>query len=181
MCSVSHRFFRRRKSLQNLMAKDDSIKLICEHRRAKFDFEIEEQLEAGIELLGSEVKSLRNGDAHLNDAYGQPERNEIFLNNAHIGAYRPSNQFGHAATRPRKLLLHRGEIDKWSARVKERGLTIVPLSLYFKAGRVKVKLALGRGKSNVDRRNTIKARDSKREIDRAMRVNGSSKNRKRAD
>ncbi len=153
------------------MAKDASVKLICEHRRAKFDYEIEEQLEAGIELLGSEVKSLRNGDAHLNDAYGQPQKDEIYLLNAHIGAYKPSNQFGHLPIRPRKLLLHRNEIDKWAAKVKERGFTIVPLQLYFKEGRVKVKLGLGRGKSNVDRRNTIKTRDSKREIDRAMSLN----------
>jgi SsrA-binding protein len=148
--------------------KSEDVKLICEQRRAKFDFEIDDSLEAGIELLGSEVKALRNGDANLNDAYGQPQKNELFLLNAHIGSYKPSNRFGHLPTRPRKLLLHRNELDKWAAKVKERGYTIVALQLYFKSGRVKVKLGLGRGKSNVDRRDTIKQRDSKREIDRAM-------------
>ncbi|MBK7861509.1 MAG: SsrA-binding protein SmpB [Archangiaceae bacterium] len=143
------------------------IKIISEHRRAKFDFDLDETLEAGLSLMGSEVKALRNGEANLNDAYGSPERDELYLCNAHIGAYKPAAMFAHLPTRKRKLLLHREEIDKWAAKVRERGYSIVPLMLYFKNGRVKVKLGLGRGKKKGDRRATIKERESKREMDRA--------------
>jgi SsrA-binding protein len=143
------------------------IKVITEHRRAKFDFAIEDTVEAGLSLMGSEVKALRNGEANLNDAYGSPERGELYLCNAHIGAYKPAAMFAHLPTRKRKLLLHREEIDKWAAKVRERGYSIVPLMLYFKNGRAKVKLGLGRGKKKGDRRATIKERESKREMDRA--------------
>jgi SsrA-binding protein len=117
------------------------------------------------------VKALRNGEANLNDAYGNPEGSasspELYLCNAHIGAYKPAAMFAHLPTRKRKLLLHREEIDKWAAKVRERGYSIVPLMLYFKNGRAKVKLGLGRGKKKGDRRATIKERESKREMDRA--------------
>ncbi|MBL8954259.1 MAG: SsrA-binding protein SmpB [Myxococcaceae bacterium] len=152
------------------MSKDGpgaNIKVITEHRRAKFDFDVEETVEAGLQLTGSEVKALRDGQANLNDAYGSPEKNELYLCNAHIGAYKPAAMFAHLPTRKRKLLMHRGEIDKWAAKVRERGYSIVPLMLYFKAGRAKVKLGLGRGRKKGDRRATIKERESKREIDRA--------------
>jgi SsrA-binding protein len=144
-------------------------KIICENRRARFDYVIDDTLEAGLQLMGSEVKALRGGEASLSDAYALPERNELFLHNAHIGAYKPSAAFGHLPIRKRKLLLHRVEIDRWAAKVKERGYSIVPLMLYFKDGRAKVKLGLGRGKTGLDRRDTIKDREAKREIDRAMR------------
>jgi SsrA-binding protein len=152
------------------MSKDGpnaGIKVITEHRRAKFDFDVEETVEAGLQLTGSEVKALRDGQANLNDAYGSPERDELYLCNAHIGAYKPAAMFAHLPTRKRKLLMHRGEIDKWAAKVRERGYSIVPLMLYFKNGRAKVKLGLGRGRKKGDRRATIKERESKREIDRA--------------
>jgi SsrA-binding protein len=143
--------------------------IVCEHRRASHDYAFDETLEAGLVLSGSEVKALRNGEASLNDAYALPQKGELFLMNAHIGAYRPAAAFAHLPTRARKLLLHRGEIDKWAARVNERGYTIVPLMLYFKNGRAKVKLGLGRGKTGVDRRQDLKERESKREIDRELR------------
>src|SRR6185295_4791735 len=143
------------------------IKIITEHRRAKFDYAIEDTVEAGLELMGSEVKALRNGEANLNDAYGNPEGAQMYLCNAHIGAYKPAAMFAHLPTRKRRLLLHREEIEKWAAKVRERGYSIVPLMLYFKNGRAKVKLGLGRGRKKGDRRATIKERESKREMDRA--------------
>lgn len=144
-------------------------KLICDNRRARFDYEIDDTLEAGLVLTGSEVKALRAGEASLSDAYAQPEGVELFLCNAHIGAYKPATAFGHAPTRKRKLLLHRVEIDRWAAKVKERGYSIIPMMMYFKDGRAKVRLGLGRGKNKLDRRDTIKDREAKREMDRAMR------------
>lgn len=143
--------------------------LICENRRARHDYTIDETVEAGLELLGSEVKALRSGEAHLNDAYALPKKTEMYLHNAHFGAYKPSSYFAHEPTRPRRLLLHRNEIDKWAAKVRERGYSIIPLMLYFKNGRAKVKLGLGRGKTHQDRRHDIKERETKREIDRAVR------------
>lgn len=144
-------------------------KLICENRRARFDYVFDDTLEAGLQLIGSEVKALRNGEASLSDAYCLPERGELFLFNAHIGAYKPASAFAHLPTRPRKLLMHRAEIDRWAAKVKERGYSIIPLVLYFKDGKAKVKVGLGRGKTGLDRRDTIKDREAKREMDRAMR------------
>lgn len=144
-------------------------KLICENRRARFDYEIDDTLEAGLQLLGSEVKALRAGEASLSDSYALPERNELFLCNAHIGAYKPASAFSHIPIRKRKLLLHRVEIDRWAAKVKERGYSIIPLVMYFKNGKAKVRLGLGKGKTGLDRRDTIKDREAKREMDRAMR------------
>jgi SsrA-binding protein len=144
-------------------------KIICENRRAKFDYLIDDTVEAGLALMGSEVKSLRNGEASLSDAYALPEKDELYLHNAHIGPYKPAMAFGHLPIRPRKLLMHRVEIDKWAAKVRERGYTIIPMVLYFKNGRVKVRLGLGRGKKDTDRRDTIRERETRREMDRAMR------------
>ncbi len=144
-------------------------KLICENRRARFDYQIDDTLEAGMQLTGSEVKALRAGEASLSDSYAQPERNELYLCNAHIGAYKPAASFSHLPIRKRKLLLHRVEIDRWATKVKERGYSIIPLMMYFKNGKAKVRLGLGRGKTGLDRRDTIKDREAKREMDRAMR------------
>jgi SsrA-binding protein len=149
------------------LPKKDGIQLITEHRRAKFDYAVEDTLEAGLSLVGSEVKALRDGQANLNDAYALPEHGQLWLCNAHIGAYKPAAMFAHLPTRKRKLLMHREEIDKWAAKVRERGYSIVPLMLYFKNGRAKVKLGLARGKKHGDRRATIKERETKREMDRA--------------
>ncbi len=150
-------------------AGKDGIKLVAENRRARFDYTVDDKLEAGLQLTGSEVKSLREGTVNLSDSYGLPKGGEMFLLNAHIGAWKPASLFGHEPTRARKLLLHKVEIERWSAKVKERGYSIIPLSLYFKAGRAKVELGLCRGKTHEDRRQTIKERDTKREIDRAIR------------
>ncbi len=147
---------------------DGNIKVISEHRRARFDYIVDDTLEAGLELLGSEVKSLRNGEASLSDAYGLPKGNQLYLINAHIGAYKPSSAFGHEPLRSRRLLAHREEINRWTAKVAERGYSIIPLMLYFKKGRAKVQLGLCRGKTHEDRRHTIKERESKREMDREM-------------
>ncbi len=151
------------------VAGKDGIKLIAENRRARFDYIVEDKLEAGLQLTGSEVKSLREGTVNLSDSYGLPKNGEMFLLNAHIGAWKPASLFGHEPLRARKLLLHKAEIERWSAKVKERGYSIIPLMLYFKEGRAKVELGLCRGKTHEDRRHTIKERETKREIDRAIR------------
>jgi SsrA-binding protein len=148
---------------------DDRIKLIARNKRATFDYVVEKTLEAGLELLGSEVKSLREGQANLADSYAIPKNGQLYLLNAHVGPYRPSSVFSHSPTRTRRLLMHRGEIDDWAAKVNERGYSIIPLTLYFKKGLVKVQLGLARGKTHEDRRAAIKEREMQREIDRALR------------
>jgi len=146
------------------------IKVVAKNRRARFDFSIEEKVEAGLELRGSEVKALREGNAVLSDAYGIPHGTELFLVNCKISPYSSAGAYGHTdAVRSRKLLLHRKEIDRLSFKVQKGGYTLIPLSLYFKDGRAKVELALCRGKTHEDRRSDIKARESAREIDRAMK------------
>ncbi|MBP1686795.1 MAG: SsrA-binding protein [Deltaproteobacteria bacterium] len=142
---------------------------ITVNRRARHDFHIEETFEAGLVLTGSEVKSLRAGKAQLKDSYGRIERGEVWLFNAHISPYAAAAQFGHEPTRSRKLLLHHRQIAHLIGKVKERGLTLVPLRLYFKDGRAKVELALARGKKLYDKREATKEREVKREMDRAMR------------
>ncbi|MGH7805065.1 MAG: SsrA-binding protein SmpB, partial [Candidatus Binatia bacterium] len=133
------------------------------------DYEILETFEAGLVLTGSEVKSLRAGRMNLKDSYARIERGEAFLWNAHISPYAAAASFGHEPERSRKLLLHREEIEKLAGRVNERGFTVVPLKVYFKNGRAKVELGLGRGRKFEDRREVIKEREQKREADRAMR------------
>jgi SsrA-binding protein len=142
---------------------------IAVNRRARHEYHIEETFEAGIALLGSEVKALRQGKANLKDSYGRLKGNEVWLWNAHISPYGPASQFGHEPTRTRKLLLHRGEISRLNGKVKERGLTLIPLRLYFKNGRAKVELGLARGKKQHDKREAIKEREIRREMDRAMK------------
>jgi len=150
--------------------KPEHIKLVAQNRRARFDFSIEEKLEAGIELRGSEVKSLRAGTAVLSDAYGIPRGDELYLVNAKIQPYKSGGAYGHHdAERSRKLLLHRKQLDHLVAKVHQGGYMLIPLSLYFKNGRAKVELALCKGKTHGDRREDIKARESRREMDRALR------------
>jgi len=149
--------------------QSDGEKIITINRRARHDYFIEESIEAGLVLTGSEVKSLRAGKANLKDSYARIDRGEAWLANAHISEYGPASQFGHEPTRKRKLLLHGKEIDRLAGKTKERGLTLVPLRLYFKNGRAKVELGLGRGKKQYDKRESIKERESGREMDRAMR------------
>lgn len=142
---------------------------IAVNRRARHEYHIDESIEAGLVLSGSEVKSLRDGKVQLKDSYGRINRGEIFLLNAHISEYAPSAQFGHEPTRTRKMLLHRREIDRLADKLKEQGLTLIPLRLYFKGGRAKVEIGLGRGKKLYDKREAIKDREVKREIDRALK------------
>jgi SsrA-binding protein len=150
-------------------AGGEQVRLIAENRRARFDYTVDEKVEAGLELTGSEVKSLRDGVANLSDAYALPKGSELFLLNAHIGSYKSASMFDHLPTRGRKLLMHRAEIDRWTTKVRERGYSIIPLMLYFKNGRAKVELGLCRGKTHEDRRQDIKERETKREMDRVVR------------
>ena len=142
---------------------------ITVNRRARHDFHIEETFEAGLVLTGSEVKSLRAGKAQLKDSYGRIDRGEVWLFNAHISPYEAAAQLGHEPTRSRKLLLNRREIEHLIGKVQERGLTLIPLRMYFKNGRAKVELGLARGKKLYDKREATKEREVKREIDRAMK------------
>jgi len=145
------------------------VRIIAENRKARAMYTVDEKVEAGLQLQGSEVKSLRDGTANLSDAYALPKGSELYLLNAHIGSYKPANVFTHEPTRGRKLLMHRVEIDRWAAKVRERGYSIIPLVLYFKNGRAKVELGLCRGKTHEDRRQDIKERETKREIERETR------------
>ncbi|MBI1814898.1 MAG: SsrA-binding protein SmpB [Deltaproteobacteria bacterium] len=151
------------------MQRSDGVKIITINRRARHDYFIEETIEAGLVLTGSEVKSLRAGKAQLKDSHARIERGEAWLANAHISEYNPAAQFGHEPVRKRKLLLHAREIDRLTGKVKEKGLTLIPLRMYFKNGRAKVELGVARGKKQYDKRETIKERETNREVDRAMR------------
>lgn len=145
------------------------VKIVTENRKARAHYTVDEKLEAGLQLQGSEVKALREGTANLSDAYALPKGSELYLLNAHIGGYKPANVFTHEPLRGRKLLMHRAEIDRWAAKVRERGYSIIPLVLYFKNGRAKVELGLCRGKTHEDRRQDIKERETKREMEREAR------------
>jgi len=142
---------------------------VATNRRARQKFELLERLECGIELLGTEVKSLRLGGAQLGDAYAVIERGEVWLRNAHIPPYGPASSANHDPERPRKLLLHRYEIERLVGRSQRRGLTLIPTRVYFKGPRAKVELALARGKEQRDRRREIRDRDVEREIEREHR------------
>jgi SsrA-binding protein len=154
------------------MAKQEAeepTELIARNRRARHDFEILDTWEAGIVLTGTEVKALRDGRANLTDGFGYVRDGEVFLLNAHIGAYGHGNVFNHEPTRTRKLLLHKREIRRLIGAVERQGLTLVPLDLYFKNGKVKVRMALARGKQQHDKREDLKKRDAEREIARVLR------------
>jgi SsrA-binding protein len=146
--------------------------VIARNRRARHDYTIEDTVEAGLVLTGTEVKSLRAGRASLTDGFGQIQDGELWLHGVHIPEYAQGTWTNHEPRRPRKALLHRKEIDRWAAKTAERGLTIVPLSLYFKDGRVKVELALARGKRTYDKRHDLAQRDAAREVERAFRRRG---------
>jgi SsrA-binding protein len=146
-----------------------SLTVVATHRRARFEYEILDRWEAGIALLGPEVKSLRAGTANLSDAYAMVRRGQVFLLNAHIAPYKQAGRDNPDPRRERKLLLHRSEILKIESKVIERGLTLIPLKLYFKGGRAKVEIALARGKRRHDKRETIRRREQEREMQRAGR------------
>ncbi len=151
------------------MNKDEHVKIICKNRKAFFNFEVEDTFEAGISLMGSEVKSLRSGKANLSDSYGKIRNGEVFLVDCHISPYAQSNRENHEPLRDRKLLLHKGEIKKLTGKVAERGYSLIPLRMYFKNGKVKVEIGLARGKKNYDKRESIKKKDQRRELERMMK------------
>lgn len=140
---------------------------IATNREARFRFHLSDQVEAGMVLLGSEVKSMREGGVQMKDAYADIKDGEVWLRNLHIAPYKHAGLDNHEPERPRKLLLNRREIDRIVGKLNERGFSLVPTRIYFKDGRAKVELALGRGKDQGDKRQTIKEREMKREIDRA--------------
>jgi SsrA-binding protein len=142
---------------------------VATNRRAGHKFELIEKFEAGIALRGSEVKSLRNGKAQMSDAYAAVDRGEVWLRGLHIPLYEPASRENHEPERPRKLLLHRAEIERLVGKTAERGLTLVPTRIYFKGPRAKVELALARGKEGRDRRREIAERDVRREVEREFK------------
>ena len=153
--------------------KPRTFKIIADNRKARFNYEIGEVVEAGIALTGTEVKSLRQGKATIAESYADARGGEIWLVNSNIPEYLQASRFNHAPKRPRKLLLHRRQIDKLAAAVDREGMTIVPLKLFFNAkGRAKIEIALGRGKKLHDKRQTEKKRSWERERGRLMRVKG---------
>lgn len=147
----------------------DEIKVIVENRKARHDYHIDEVIEAGLVLQGTEVKSIRGRRVNLKDSFARVENDEVYLYNVHISPYEQGNRFNHDPLRPRKLLLHRGEILRLIGLVREKGVTLVPLRLYFKRGRVKVELAVARGKKLYDKRRDLAERTANREIERAFR------------
>jgi SsrA-binding protein len=154
------------------MAKPTGTKLIAENRRARHDYHLLERMEAGIALTGTELKSLRAGRVTLQRAFADLREGEIYLVGAHIAEYEPGNIQNHDPDRDRKLLLHRREIDSLLGKVRERGLTLVPTRIYFKNGRVKVELALARGKETRDKRRDLVERDARRQIERTLKERG---------
>lgn len=154
------------------MVKETGRKLIAQNRKARHDYAIDDVVEAGIVLTGTEVKSLRAGRASLIDAYASVKDGEAWLIGAHIPEYTQGTWTNHEPRRPRKVLMHRKEIDRFASKVAERGLTIVPLQLYFSGGRVKVELGLARGKRTYDKRHDLAERDAAREVERAFRRRG---------
>lgn len=146
------------------------VKIAAQNRKARHDYFVEENYEAGIELAGTEVKSVRAGTLNLKDAYCSVKDGELFVHGMHISPYEKGNIFNKDPVRPRRLLMHKREIRKLHALVKQDGYTLVPLSVYFKDSRVKVEVGLCKGKKNYDKRDSAAQRDAKREIDRAMKA-----------
>ena len=159
----------KKKNAESDAKQRDNESMIAQNRRARHEYEVLDTLECGIMLVGSEVKSLRKGQLSLEEAYGRVKEGEVFLVNCDIPEYVQANQFNHNPRRMRKLLLHRREIKKFAGRAYEKGLTLVPLKMYFKEGRAKVLLGICRGRQTHDKRNVLKERAMSRDIERAMR------------
>ena len=155
---------------QSADSTKDEIEVVARNKRARHEYAILETWECGLVLTGTEVKALRDGRANLTDAFGVVKDGEVFLLNAHIAPYEQGNQFNHEPTRTRKLLLHRREIRKLIGAVEREGLTLVPLELYFKNGKAKVVMALGKGKKLHDKRDDQRKREDERDMARAMRT-----------
>ena len=145
---------------------------IATNRQASYRYELSDRLECGVVLEGTEVKSLRGGAVQIKDGYAAIQSGELWLHNVHIPPYGPAARDNHEPERPRKLLVHRREIERLVGRVQERGLTLVPTRIYFKDGRAKVEIALARGKDRFDKRESIKTRETRRDMDRALRDAG---------
>jgi SsrA-binding protein len=152
------------------MPRDRSERPLADNRKAGHDYHLLEQFEAGVALLGTEVKAAREGRVQLRDSYCKLDRGEAYLLGAHIGQYSHGGYASHDATRPRKLLLHRDELNKLLGKTTERGLTIVPLRMYLKNGRVKLAIALAKGKKTYDKRETIRRREAERETRAAIKM-----------
>lgn len=144
-------------------------KVLCQNRKARHDYSIEETLEAGIALQGTEVKSLRIGKGNLKDSYVKIENDEAFLHNTHISPYPHGHQFNHDPERVRKLLLHRREIHRLMEKSQQRGYTLVPLQIYLKNGKIKISIGLAKGKTLYDKREDLKKRSADREMEKAMK------------
>ena len=151
-------------------AKDPDVRLVAGNKRARFEYHIDETVEAGMVLRGSEVKSLRAGKASLTDSYAVIEEDGAWLVNSHIAEYPWANILNHAPRRKRKLLLHTAELRRLGIKLRERGFTLVPLRMYFRSARVKVELGLARGKKTYDKRESIKQRDQARETEKQLRA-----------
>jgi SsrA-binding protein len=147
----------------------DGIKVVATNRRAFHDYFVDERIEAGLALTGTEIKSIRAGRVNLRDAYASIDKGEAWLVGAHIAPYDHGNRYNHEPTRTRKLLLHKDEIDSLAGKIGRSGYTLIPLQLHLKRGRAKVELGVARGKRSYDKRESIARRDAQREIDRAMR------------
>jgi SsrA-binding protein len=141
---------------------------VATNRQASFRFDLLDRLETGIVLTGTEVKALRSGTAQIKDGYAQVRDGELWLHNVHIPPYEPASRENHDPERPRKLLAHKREIDRLAGKIQERGLTLVPTRIYFNGAHAKVEIALGRGKDRFDKRESIKAREQRRDMDRAL-------------
>jgi SsrA-binding protein len=152
-----------------MKAAPDDIRPIAANRKAFHDFFIEEKIEAGIALVGTEVKSLREGRVNLRDSYAELRAGEVYLVGTHISPYEQGNVWNHDPLRPRKLLLHGREIVRLEQKIKERGYTLVPTRLYFRGSRVKVEIGLARGKRQYDKRADLARRDAERDVERALR------------
>jgi len=148
---------------------DKPRKIVASNRKARHDYELLDSFEAGLVLTGSEIKSIRAGHVNLREGFVQAQGNELWLFNTHIATYEQAGRFGHDPLRPRKLLLHRKEINRILSRVQEKGLTIVPTILYLVGGRAKVEIALARGKKLYDKRENLRSRDTQRQIERVLR------------
>lgn len=154
------------------MKENQAVKIVTDNRKARHEYFILESYEAGMALQGTEVKSLRLGKANLQDAYARVENGEIFLYNMHISPYEQGNRFNHDPKRTRKLLMHKYEIDKLFGKVREKGLTLVPLKVYFSRGRAKIELGLAQGKKLYDKRDAEAEKDAKREMDKSFKESG---------
>ncbi|QWC83948.1 SsrA-binding protein SmpB [Nocardioidaceae bacterium] len=150
------------------MAREAGVKVVAQNRKARYDYAIEDTWEAGLVLVGTEVKSLRAGRASLVDGFGEIDRGEAYLHGVHIPEYTEGTWTNHEPRRVRKMLLHQHEIDRIDSRVRERGFTLIPLSLYFKDGKAKVEIGLARGKKSYDKRHAIAERQANREKQQAL-------------